>query len=300
MPHKKHILITGSSGFVGTYISQILKEKFQVFGLDKVAGEHTSHLSNIEDDGILETFDAGLDYIVIHCAAARFDYGINAKDYFRENVVNTRAFLKSLEMLNVSQFIHISSVAAIDGEVIEYFDGLGCDDAYRATKYLQQCEVIDWCRRNKVPWDIVMPSAIYDDTPRRDTNIGKLQAITHIFPILPKIEVNKSITYLPKFCAFIEQRIGAPSGAYFLTIEKPVRTVTQIMREQADRKLWVIYVPGFKSGLYFLSWVSLGLAVLLRRDPALTPSRVTKLFSDTSYATYEGDIDCATYTGSKL
>ena len=60
-----------------------------------------------------------------------------------------------------------------------------------------------------------MPSAIYDEAPRSDTNIGKLQAITHIFPILPKIEVNKSITYLPKFCVFIEERIDAPSRLAF-------------------------------------------------------------------------------------
>jgi nucleoside-diphosphate-sugar epimerase len=297
---KKNILITGSSGFVGTYLSQILKEKFQVLGLDKVAGIHTSHLLNIEDDGALTTFDTGLDYIVIHCAAARFDYGINAKDYFQENVVNTGIFLRSLEALKVIQFIHIGSVAALDGEGIEYNEDLDCDNAYRSTKYLQQREVIDWCNQNKVPWDVAMPSAIYDDAPRSDTNIGKLQAITHIFPILPKIEVHKSITYLPKFCAFIEQRIGAPSGACFLTIEKPVRTVTQIMRDQADRKLWVIYVPGLKFGLFLLSWLSLGSAALLRREPMLTPSRVTKLFSDTSYATDNVGIDRTTYDGSNL
>lgn len=299
MRRKKNILITGSSGFVGTYLSQILKEKFQVFGLDKVAGTHTSHLLNIEDDGVLTTFDAGLDYIVIHCAAARFDYGINAKDYFQENVANTGIFLRSLEALRVIQFIHIGSVAALDGEVIEYNEDLDCDNAYRSTKYLQQREVIDWCNRNKVPWDVVMPSAIYDDAPRSDTNIGKLQTITRFFPVLPKIEVKKSLTYLPKFCAFIEQCIDAPSGSYFLTIENPVRTVTQIMRDQAGRKIWSIHVPGLKFGLYLLSWLCLGLSALLHREPMLTPSRVTKLFSDTSYATHNGLIDRTTYDGRK-
>lgn len=294
------LLVTGSSGYVGSFLLPLLKKRYNVMAIDMVMGEHTDIASDIAADDLGDKLNSDEDYIVIHCAAARFDYGISASAYFEENVSKTKEFLKTLDALNVSQFIHISSVAAIDGEAIDYDDGLDCDNAYRVTKYLQQREVVDWCQRNKVPCDVVMPSAIYDDEPRGDTNIGKLQTITRFFPVLPKIEVKKSLTYLPKFCAFIEQRIGAPSGACFLTIEKPVRTVTQIMRDQAGRRIWAIHVPGLKFGLYFLSLVSLGLAALLRREPMLTPSRVKKLFSDTSYATYDGDIDRTTYDGSKL
>lgn len=294
------LLITGSSGYVGSFLIPLLKERFNVTAIDMTQGAHTDIVSDIAADDLRGKLSSEEDYIVIHCAAARFDYGISANVYFEENVTKTKAFLNTLAALNIAQFIHVSSVAAIDGEAIGYNDDLNCDNAYRATKYLQQCEVIDWCRHNKVPWDVVMPSAIYDDEPRGDTNIGKLQTITRFFPFLPKIEVKKSLTYLPKFCAFIEQRIGAPSGSYFLTIEHPVSTVTQIMREQAGRKIWSVHVPGLKFGLYLLSWLSLGLAALLRREPMLTPSRVTKLFSDTSYATHDGDIDRTTYDGNKL
>ena len=294
------LIITGSSGYVGLFLLPLLKRRFDVTAIDMAQGAHTDIVSDIAADNLGDKLSSDEDYVVIHCAAARFDYGISANVYFDENVSKTKACLNTLSALNISQFIHVSSVAAIDGEAIDYDDSLDCDNAYRVTKYLQQCEVVDWCQRNKVPWDVVMPSAIYDDEPRGDTNIGKLQTITRFFPVLPKIEVKKSLTYLPKFCAFIEQRIGAPSGSYFLTIEHPVSTVTQIMREQAGRKIWSIHVPGLKFGLYLLSWLSLGLAALLRREPMLTPSRVTKLFSDTSYATHGGDIDRTTYDGSNL
>ena len=294
------VLVTGSSGYVGSFLIPLLKKRFSVTAIDIAQGEYTDIVSDISADDLCRKLSSEEDYIVIHCAAARFDYGISANIYYEENVCKTKVFLNSLTALNVVQFIHVSSVAAIDGEVIDYNDDLNCDNAYRATKYLQQCEVIDWCRHNKVPWDVVMPSAIYDNTPRSDTNIGKLQTITRFFPVLPKIEVKKSLTYLPKFCAFIERRIDAPSGSCYLTLEKPVQTVTQIMHDQAGRKLWAIYVPGFKLGLFLLSWVSLVFAIMLRREPILTPSRVTKLFSDTSYATYDGDIDRTTYDRSKL
>ena len=293
------ILITGSSGYVCSFLLPLLKRRFDVSAIDMKQGVHTDIISDIAADDLRDKLSLDDDYIVIHCAAARFDYGINANVYFEENVSKTKAFLHTLAALKIAQFIHVSSVAAIDGEALDYNDDLDCDNAYRVTKYLQQCEVIDWCSKNKVPWDVVIPSAIYDDDPRSDTNIGKLQTLTRFFPILPKIEVKKSLTYLPKFCAFIEQRINAPSGSCFLTIENPVRSVTQIMRDQAGRKIWAIHVPGLRFGLYFLSWISIGLAVLLRREPMLTPSRVTKLFSDTSYAKCAGDIDCTKYNGGK-
>ena len=293
-------MITGSSGYVGSFLLPLLKRRFDVVAIDKMQDAHTDIVSDIAADDLIDMLSSDKDYIVIHCAAARFDYGISASVYFEENVSKTKEFLETLVTLNVSKFIHVSSVAAIDGEAIHYEDCLDCDNAYRATKYLQQCEVIKWCEHNKVPCDVVMPSAIYDDASRSDTNIGKLQRITRFFPILPKIEVKKSLTYLPKFCAFIEQRVGAPSGSCFLTIEKPVLSVTQIMSDQAGRKICAIHVPGLKFGLYFSSWISIGLAVLLGREPMLTPSRVTKLFSDTSYAKCGGNIDCTTYDGIKL
>ena len=297
---KTKILITGSSGYVGSFLLTLLRERFDVTAIDMSQGADTDIVSDIAADDLFDKLSSNENYIVIHCAAARYDYGISANVFFEENVSKTKAFLNNLAALNISQFVHVSSVAAIDGAEIDYNDGLDCDNAYRVTKYLQQCEVIDWCRRNNVSWDVVMPSAIYDDVPRSDTNIGKLQTIMRFSPVLPKIDVKKSLTYLPKFAAFIEQRIGAPSESCFLTIERPVRTVTQIIRDQAGRKIWAIYVPGLKFALFFLSWVSLGMAALLRREPMLTPSRVVKLFSDTSYAIDKDDIDRTTYDGGKL
>ena len=129
--------------------------------------------------------------------------------------------------LNISQFTHIGSVAAINRETIEFNDGLDSYYAHHATKYPQQSEVVDWCRRNTVPWNIVIPLAICNDTPRIDTNFGILQTISRFFAVLCNIDVKKFRTYFLKFCAFIERRINASSGFFFLTIEKPVCTVNK-------------------------------------------------------------------------
>ena len=297
---KQKILVTGSSGYVCSFLIPLLASKFDVLAVDVKPGKHTNVIMDIVDLNSQDHLSSADKYVVIHCASARFDYGIKADVYFKENVSKTKVFLKNLTAVNITQFIHVSSVAAIDGESIEYNDGLNCDNAYRATKYLQQRAVIAWCRQNNVPWDVVLPSAIYDDTPRSDTNIGMLQTITRFFPVLPKIEVQKSLTFLPKFCAFIEERVGAPSETCFLTIEEPVRSVTQIMHDQARGKIWTIHVPGLKYYLLSLSWILLGIAKMMRREPTLIPSRVKKLFSNTSYATDDRRINRKAYKASKL
>ena len=293
MPSK--ILITGSSGYVCSYLIPLIRKRFEVTSIDVVDGIDTDIVSDIGADNLRDMLNFNEDYVVIHCAAARFDYGIQAGVYLNENVTKTRAFLNTLKALNVSQFIHVSSVAAIDGKKINYQDDLACDDAYRATKYLQQCEVTHWCKENNVPLKVVLPSAIYDDIPRADTNIGKLQKITRFFPILPRIQVKKSLTYLPKFCSFIEQIIGQPGSAVYLTIEKPVQTVTETMKEQSGRHILTLPIPGLKVIVYALAWLSWGLGSFLRRDPILLPSRVAKLFSDTSYSNIDDRIDCESY-----
>ena len=151
----------------------LLASKFDVLAVDVKPGKHTNVIMDIVDLNSQDHLSSADKYVVIHCASARFDYGIKADVYFKENVSKTKVFLKNLTAVNITQFIHVSSVAAIDGESIEYNDGLNCDNAYRATKYLQQRAVIAWCRQNNVPWDVVLPSAIYDDTPRSDTNIER-------------------------------------------------------------------------------------------------------------------------------
>ena len=55
----------------------------------------------------------------------------------------------------------------------------------------------------------------------------------------------------------------------FLTIEEPVRSVTQIMRDQARGKIWTIHVPGLKYYLLSLSWILLGIAKMMRRERPL-------------------------------
>ena len=83
---KTKILITGSSGYVGSFLLTLLKERFDVTAIDMSQGADTDIVSDIAADDLFDKLSSNENYIVIHCAAARYDYGISANVFFEENV----------------------------------------------------------------------------------------------------------------------------------------------------------------------------------------------------------------------
>ena len=297
---KKHTaMVTGSSGYVASELIPLLSENFSIFGVDCLPSPLTDSVIDISSSDfqtvVRQMPDEGLT--VVNLAAARFDFGAVAQDYYKSNVDCQTSFLNSLNDINVVKFIHVSSVAAFDGCSIDYSEELNCDDAYRSTKFLQEELIKNWCSNKGVDLVIVYPSAIFSQQPRSDTNIGKLQSISKFLPFIPLIDVVKSVTYLPNFSRFI---IGAledeiPPGKY-LTIEKPSLTVSEMIQIISGRTIRFIRIPYFQLIMKIISNCLYVLGGFGTFDLKLMPNRVVKLFSDTSYSELQDDqIDKATY-----
>ncbi len=292
------ILVTGSSGFVASELIPELKKYFEVIGIDLIPSENTDVICDISSkDEIKEILKLNdrID-VLINLAAARFDFGSDARAYLHLNLDCHEKFLKNLETLKIKHFIHISSVASIDGKNIIYSDDLNSDDAYRSTKYLQENAITKWCKEKKIRLSILYPSAIFSSSLRSDTNIGKLQKLSESLKLSPSIDTKKSLTYLVNFNSFIINLImeKIDSGRY-LTIEKPVLTVNEIISNLSRRGIFILKIPFLKQILYFFSLILFFLGGFGRYDMKLTPNRVIKLFSDTSYDKIDSDIDTNTY-----
>jgi hypothetical protein len=154
-----------------------------------------------------------------------------------------------------------------------------------------------WCDEHDVELTILYPSAIFSDDPRSDTNIGKLQSVSKFIPFIPKIEVTKSLTYLPFFSKFIIDLVaGEISNGKYLTIEKPSLTVSKMIQVISGRSIKLVYIPFFSGILKIIANFFYVLGFFGRVDLKLTPNRVVKLFSDTSYSHVNSkDIDTGKY-----
>ena len=298
MPSNK-ILITGSSGYVASNLIPQLEPYAEIYGLDTKTSSHTNFQMDIASDDLINCIGDILkaNITVINLAAARFDFGATATEYYNLNVTCHKKFLENLVSARIDKFIHISSVAAIDGRKILFSENLGCDDAYRATKYLQEEVVRKWCKHKNIELIVLYPSAIFSSQYRTDTNIGKLQKLSRYIPFIPSINVKKSLTFLPDLSRFIKDSFeGKIQGGNFLTINGPVLTVTQMMEVLSPYKRKVYKIPFLRILLIIFSNFLYLLSGLGRIDLKLMPNRVIKLFEDTSYDKISvTDIDTQAY-----
>ena len=305
MPYNKNsnVLITGANGFIGTELcKQLTLHKLNFVGIDRAIKFDDYEADNeiiidlCDMDNSTAKYIFNFDGVVIHLAAARTD-DATFDIYQRDNIKATQALLKNLDPNKIRGFIHISSVASLDGLKLKQTQKKfnQPDDYYRSTKYEQQKLIQDWCELNNVNIIILSPSAVYDKTFRSDTNIGRLIRISNKIRIVPKIETKKTLTPMPLLMEALLSSLKKlldnknPQIRIFelyYVIEQPIRDVSQIVQDLSRITIINFKIPGLKFILLSIAFM-ISLFDILKKSP-LTISRVQKLFRDTTYNNFKG------------
>ncbi len=106
------ILVTGSSGIVGSKIAEAVSKHGTCVGVDLVPGKFTTHLASITDKEVINKIVSGMDAI-IHCAAYHAPHvGVVSDDKFREvNVYGTEVLLDLAIQHNLKRFVFTSTTS---------------------------------------------------------------------------------------------------------------------------------------------------------------------------------------------
>ncbi len=111
-----YILVTGDSGFIGTYLTKHLEDNgHTVFGIDinpqkKYEIRYHYIVGDILDESSLSKIPNNIDCI-IHLAAAHKDFGISKEEYYHVNVDGMRSLLRFANERGIKKFIFYSTVA---------------------------------------------------------------------------------------------------------------------------------------------------------------------------------------------
>ncbi len=110
------ILVTGSSGFVGSHLVPALQERgHRVTGIDRNPPSSETEPDRFIEGDLMhrEVLDRGLRdmELVFHLAAAKDDWGISREEYFRENVGVTEGLLEAAYDHEVYDHVFYSTVA---------------------------------------------------------------------------------------------------------------------------------------------------------------------------------------------
>ncbi len=113
------VLVTGTSGRVGSAIAARASKEHEVLGLDIVAGPRTTHVGNINDLALVNSLVAGVDG-VIHTAGLHAPH-VGARDnsdFIETNVRGTESVLNAALKHRVRRFVYTSSTSVYGAAMV--------------------------------------------------------------------------------------------------------------------------------------------------------------------------------------
>ena len=192
----KKILITGSSGYIGSSLHFYLKNVFKVKGLDKKKCKYfaTTKIDLLDKkklDNFIKLFKPDL---VIHLAAQSLvDETINKKKYYLNNVIATKNLLNCLKKNHIKNLVFASTAAVYryKNQTLFEEDRIKPVSNYAKTKY--ECEKL--IKKSGLKYLILRFFNVCSSLKINNKIIGELHdPETHLIPtVVYKCLFNKKI-----------------------------------------------------------------------------------------------------------
>jgi nucleoside-diphosphate-sugar epimerase len=241
----KKLLITGSSGFVGSYFIKKYKDKYNI-----------KTFSFRKDD--INTFDCADVDTVFHLSALVHQMGgASAEEYEKVNVTQTLDLARKAKDSGVKHFVFMSTVKVYGEETNSvYTENSICapEDEYGKSKLKAEQELSKLEDENfKI--SILRTPIIYGYGVK--ANIKSLVNLVNKISILPfgKIKNKRSMVYIGNICYLVDEIITQEKAGIFLAADdKPLSTsrLIKLFAKNLDKKIYLIKIPFFESLLKIL------------------------------------------------
>ena len=240
----KNLLITGSTGYLGSSFITKYKNKFKF--------ENFSLLTQKLEDINFDNTDT-----VLHCAALVHQKIEHTYIKYSEiNVLYPLKLAKLAKEKGVKQFIFISTIAVYGDELELLDENTKCNPITSYGKSKLEAEKILLGLNDKdFKVCIIRPPMIYGkDAPG---NINSLVNLVNKVAILAlgDIENKRSFIYISNLCHMINEIIKQEqSGIFLASDDEPLSTtkLIELIAKNLDKKVYLLKIPFFESLLKFL------------------------------------------------
>jgi nucleoside-diphosphate-sugar epimerase len=236
MKRKSKVLITGSSGFVGSSIIKTLNKSFNFIGLDKLSGQFTTEILDLRNYIELSVLDKyKFDYVV--CTA----WDQISNNIYENNIKSTNNLIKYFSNINLKGIIFISSI----------YVSTSVDIQYSRSKIDSENIIFD----SSIPFIIIRPDMIYSINENKIQEqlsymkkgfaicIGhgrSLRTPTHILDLI------KLVKLILEQCKFTNRvyEIGSPKSY-------TQKDILRILSSFSSLSPYVIHIPTFIAKILF-------------------------------------------------
>lgn len=241
----KNILLTGSSGFIGSYFMSKHNKKYNIKKFSFQDGDFNSlDLSGIE--------------IIVHLSALVHQMdGASKEAYEKINVMQTLYLAKKAKESGVKQFIFMSTVKVYGEETgCVYTEKTICkpEDEYGKSKLKAEQE-LQKLEDTEFTVSIIRTPIVYGYGVK--ANIKNLINLVKKVSILPfkDIQNRRSMVYIGNLCHLIDEIIlQGKSGIFLACDDKPLSTnkLIVLITQNLNKKVHFVKIPFFESLLKLL------------------------------------------------
>lgn len=165
------LLITGSTGFIGTYISEHFKSTFNCMGISRSSGIDVTNFDSLNDMKFKPN-------IILHIAASLKN---DIVDTFTSNVVGTFNICKLAKEKKAQHLVLISSIFIFNHRENQYYNN------YAISKKQSEEIAIAYCKDNNINLTILRLSQVYDSNRYAERSQKML------YDFIDTIKLNKSL-----------------------------------------------------------------------------------------------------------
>ena len=288
-----NILVTGDSGFIGTYLSkQLIENGFSVFGLDinpekKYSVRYNFLVGNILDEEVVNRSMENID-CVIHLAAEHKDFGITKEQYFLVNERGMEVLLRCASKNNIKKFIFYSSVAVYgDNQPSTEATEPNPNNYYGASKLAAEKVLKNWYNEDTSREIVVIrPAVVFG--PLNRANIYKLikQVCDGSFIWVGNGSNIKSIAYVENVVgATIFQLKKMQSGFeifnYADTPHYTTRELVALIAKKANVNIPQMHLP-YPLAIFAASFIDV-IGKITKYDFPITAKRIEKFNTSTQH-----------------
>ena len=213
------MLITGSSGFVGTYAKSVFVEDYVLSTF--------SLRSELNEGAVFNEID-----VVLHLAGKAHQMGkTDPQEYLIVNRDMAVSFARKAKENNVKHFIYVSSTKVYGdnvSEVLNEFSECKPTDPYGESKLLAEQELLKLADENFIV-SIVRPPLIYGYGVKG--NLDRIISLIEKLPVIPfgGIQNRRSMVYLGNLTSLIHQIISKKADGIYIAGDDDAYSTTQLV-----------------------------------------------------------------------
>jgi len=234
------LLITGYSGFIGSYFIHKYKEKYNIKTFS--FRENDINLLNFNDTNVIFHLSA-----LVHQMR-----GASKEEYERVNVTQTLQLAKKAKENGVKQFIFMSTVKVYGEETDSmYTENTTCkpQDEYGKSKLKAENSLLELADDN-FNVSIIRTPIVYGYGVK--ANIKALINLVNKVPLLPfgRIENKRSMVYIGNLCHLVDEVMQQKQSGVFLSSDDFALSTSKligIIAKNLNKKVYLLKIPLFET-----------------------------------------------------